>query len=70
MYYTMNIDSSSCSAEEEYFNSCKSLLTKYNYSFNPRDHLSLLPLELSSPSQSTGRALSDNSKYIAVNHTT
>lgn len=48
MYYSMVIDSTSCSEEEIYFNNCKTLLTRYNYSFNPRDHLTLMPLELNS----------------------
>ena len=65
MYYTMNIDSSSCTQEEEYFNSCKTLLTKYNYEYNPRDHVKLIPIEVSG-----GGDCSPNSKYIALNHTT
>ena len=65
MYYTMNIDSSSCTQEEEYFNSCKTLLTRYNYEYNPRDHVKLIPLEVSGETK-----CSDNSKYIALNHTT
>jgi hypothetical protein len=73
MYYTMNIDSSNCSQEEEYFNSCKTLLTRYNYEYNPRDHVKLIPLEVSgdgADSKNKNYQNSDNSKYIALNHTT
>ncbi len=44
MYYSMVIDSTSCSPEEEYFDSCKTLMTRYNYEFNPRDNVTLMPL--------------------------
>ena len=66
MYYSMVIDSTSCSPEEKYFESCKTLLTRYNFEFNPRDDLTLLPLELS-PISSQSNV---NSRYIVINHTT
>ena len=65
-YYSMVIDSTSCSAEEKYFDSCKTLLTRYNFEFNPRDDLTLMPLEL----QTTQVQENVNSRYILMNHTT
>ena len=66
MYYSMVIDSTSCSPEEQYFDNCKTLMTRYNYDFNPRDHVTLMPLELSPQS----RQSNINSRYILMNHTT
>lgn len=46
-YYIMNIDSSETTEEEAYFNRCRSLLTKYDCQFAPRDDILMMPIDMS-----------------------
>ena len=69
-YYIMSIDSTKCSDEQKYFNKCESLLTKYNFNFNPRDDITLMPLDLNRVNEAVNEKVNVNSKYLVINQTT
>ena len=62
LYYVMSIDSSKFSAEDLQFQPLEAQLTKYDFEFEGRDNVKLMPLDLSHENK--------NSKLIAINHTT
>lgn len=66
MYYIMNIDASTVSEEVRYFDGVSSLMTRYDYVFNPRDHINLTPLAL----RADNGDRNVNSRYIVMNQTT
>ena len=57
----MAIDSSKVDPEKLYFNQLEAQLTKYEFAFEARDNVSMMPLDLLNENK--------NSKLIAMNHT-
>ena len=62
----MSIDATLSTEEEKFFNKCQSLITNFDYEYNPRDHIQLMRMDMNKGDPDTN----PNSKYFTINHTT